>query len=1227
MVAQTRTAGQPSPRKLKFHDKLVGKGLSTDALQKKLKALHTELADMDQELVDVHSLSAVRKELINTSILLHKDRGVKAYAACCLADLLRLYAPDAPYTHTELRDIFQFFFRQLTAGLKGPDSPYYNEYFHLLESLSTVKSVVLVCDLPNAEELMVEVFRDFFLVVRRDLAKKIELFMADILIALIDECQSLPYDVLETIMTQFMDKNARMDQPAYRLAVQVCNATSDKLQRHVCQYFTDIIVDRAREEEFDEVRNAHDLIKQLNRSCPSLLHNVVPQLEEELRVEQVQLRVMATQVLGEMFADKGGTDLAKKYPTTWNFWLLRKNDKNVTVRLTFVETLKGLLANLTDAREEVEATLQLKLFDPDEKVRAAVCKLYAQLDYETALHHVSEAQLRSVVGRGLDKKHLVRMEAMNAAGRLYSLAYPEIENNDTAAVAQFSWIPEEILHMASTTKEVKAVAEQILAEYILPLPSPSASTSKGSDIDEVAWTDRLLLTMRFLDEPAINALLSFSGLKGVEASSDENEDAVADRLNNVTKMIAAHFSDPQKATDDLKTFANANEGRLYKLLKTCMDPQTDLKGLVKATNEFLRRVEQSSPSILPTMTTFVRRASLRMVNQSSIPTLVKRIQKGDSASDGLGNSLAQASAHNAQIWMSYVSKHCPAIHKSHIGEFSKAIADDKNTQLVEVCLQALAAVAMWDNRLTPSDKRTTERVMRFVMDSNYRHAKFAARILACSKNAEDLCGEVVDSIAEELPEADPDHLVAHISVLAQLALKAPDAFEQKSDVIMAFLLKQVLMKPQSDLDQMDTDEEWVEGSAMTPELRAKLLSLKVCRNRCIAHSSAETAVDIARPVLKMFAALIRFNGSFTSEAVDDPKTKARLRLQAAISLLHLSTIEAYAGEIGKDFVGLAIMIQDPCYQVRMTFMEKLVLLLSTRKLPVQFNVIPFLSVHDPEADAQAYVSFAVRAMPKAVKLTRFEYTFIRLLHLLAHHPDFAVTEESLPDIAKYIEFYLDLVASAENVALLYHLAMKAKTVRDAESHVYSENLYVAAELAQHLIKARAKSHSWSLESFPGKVRLPADILRPLPNAEAANEILKTIYLPENTLSWLAEHAKQSKAAQEPKPDKPRAERKTAGKRKAAAKTNGSTKRPRITKRRKADESDEEESLPSESDEDIDEPTSAGEPDESESSEEEAQKPEREEKLGRGARTRAKARIKQQAKKSAKRKPKVSSSDD
>ncbi|KAH9849574.1 armadillo-type protein [Lenzites betulinus] len=1282
MVA-TRTQGQSSPRKqkLKFRDKLVGKGLATDALQKKLKALHQELADMDQEHVDVPSLHAVRKELINPTILLHKDRGVKAYTACCLADLLRLYAPDAPYTQAELRDIFQFFFRQLTAGLKGPNEPYYNEYFHLLESLSTVKSVVLVCDLPSGDDLMVDIFRDFFGLVRRDLAKKIELFMADILIALIDECQSLPSEVLEIIMAQFMDKHAKMDQPAYRLAVQVCNATADKLQRHVCQYFTDIIVDQAREERFEEVQSAHTLIVQLNRACPSLLHNVVPQLEEELRVEQLQLRIMATQTLGQMFSDKHGMDLVQKYPTTWAQWLARRNDKNVTIRLEWVGTMKGIITNLPEMRKETEEALSGKLFDPDEKVRAALCKLFSHLDYEAALHHISVDVLKGLAGRGLDKKHSVRVEAFNAIGRLYSLAYPEIENNDPAAIQQFAWIPQTVLHNASVGREVKAIAEQTIADFILPLPSlPSSSSSKGAEIDEVAWTDRLLLTMRYLDEVAINTLYSFSNLKGSRPNIyekyvnacvdynggviDEDEEAITERLTITVKTAAAQFPDPHKAAEDMQAFAKLNEGRLYKLLKTCMDIQTDLKGLVKSHSEFLRRLEQSSAILVTTMSTFLRRATLHIVNPSSIPTFVKRMQKGFepsavaysqtqtqtlgqtfsmfSAGAGEPEGRAQHAAHSAQLWMAYVSKHCPTLYKAHVGEFTKAIADERNARLVEACLHALAAAAAADAKLAPSDKRTVERVMRFVMDANPRHAKFAARLIAFSRNAEELCEQVVESISDSLREVEGEKLVAHIAVLSQLALRAPDAFEQKSDVVTSFLVKHVLKSSTPGEDEaMETDEDWVDDATMPPELRAKVLALKVCRNRCLAHAKSDTALEIAQPVIRMFSTVLQHEGAFLADARDGAQTRSRLRLQAATSLLHLATVEIYAPEIAKHFVSIALAIQDPVYQVRMSFLNKLVALLSKNKLPVQYNIVPFLSVHDPEADvkgkAQAYVSFAVRALPKALRLARFEVVFIRLLHMLAHHPDFKVEHEYLPDIAKYIQFYLDLVASNENVSLLFNIALKAKTVRDSDSQFFSENLYACAELAQHLIRAHAKAHSWNLETYPGKVRLPGDILRSLPSAEAANQILKTVYLPEQALTWLAE--KQSRQNQEGKAypilwqDKPRAARKPAVKRKAGAKANGSAKRPRPTKKRKVDES-EEESDPSDSDGDEDEdedganaassPGKGAPEDSDDDSEEEAAEDDGEEKNGK-RRTRAQA--KKLAKRAAKRQAKAATSGD
>ena len=45
----------------------------------------------------------VSVSLVKPFILKHRDKDVKAHAACCLADILRIFAPEAPYGEEELR--------------------------------------------------------------------------------------------------------------------------------------------------------------------------------------------------------------------------------------------------------------------------------------------------------------------------------------------------------------------------------------------------------------------------------------------------------------------------------------------------------------------------------------------------------------------------------------------------------------------------------------------------------------------------------------------------------------------------------------------------------------------------------------------------------------------------------------------------------------------------------------------------------------------------------------------------------------------------------------------------------------------------------------------------------------------------------------------------------------------------------------------------------------------
>lgn len=91
---------------LHFNESLTwrpGKPIPLDKLLKHLNTLSKELEELDQEVVDPNSLTKVAKEVASHQILSHKDKGVRAYAACCVVDILRLCAPDAPFTPTQMK--------------------------------------------------------------------------------------------------------------------------------------------------------------------------------------------------------------------------------------------------------------------------------------------------------------------------------------------------------------------------------------------------------------------------------------------------------------------------------------------------------------------------------------------------------------------------------------------------------------------------------------------------------------------------------------------------------------------------------------------------------------------------------------------------------------------------------------------------------------------------------------------------------------------------------------------------------------------------------------------------------------------------------------------------------------------------------------------------------------------------------------------------------------------
>jgi sister chromatid cohesion protein PDS5 len=55
--------------------------------------------------------------------------------------------------------------------------------------------------------------------------------------------------------------------------------------------------------------------------------------------------------------------------------------------------------------------------------------------------------------------------------------------------------------------------------------------------------------------------------------------------------------------------------------------------------------------------------------------------------------------------------------------------------------------------------------------------------------------------------------------------------------------------------------------------------------------------------------------------------------------------------------------------------------------------------------------------------------------------------------------------------------------------VYEQNFYMVCEMAQEILKMLAHHRDWNITTYPQKIKLPSDILRPMPNAEASTKVI------------------------------------------------------------------------------------------------------------------------------------------
>lgn len=204
-------------------------GTKTIDLLNQLRNLHEHLAglEQDQDCETAARLNPMAGKLAVPFFINHKERAVRLHVACILASLCRLSAPSSPrLSGAQLHDLLVLWLAQIR-GIVDLSSAYYELSYFLLESLATVRSIVLLLEVPDAPKLVtqwLEVLVD--LGSTPDMAVNVRGLLADIGIALVLESDVLSMSTIGPVWRAF---SKAPDGPARSLAVDILRPVAGRL--------------------------------------------------------------------------------------------------------------------------------------------------------------------------------------------------------------------------------------------------------------------------------------------------------------------------------------------------------------------------------------------------------------------------------------------------------------------------------------------------------------------------------------------------------------------------------------------------------------------------------------------------------------------------------------------------------------------------------------------------------------------------------------------------------------------------------------------------------------------------------------------------------------------------------------------------------------------------------------------------------------------------------------
>ena len=1170
---------------------LAGKYLSGDrstisnGIRALAKFLETIVTEYDQSY-DTSRLDKVAKGLISKSVLKNTSKEVKVTAACCLAEILYIYAPDPPYEEDEeLLKIFDLFVSVLGDGLSDPEKPTFQRHYYLLERLARVKSFTLFVELD--EDLLVDLFENLFAVVNSK-NKIIWPHVTEILCTCVEEIEQMIQKILEVILKQLLTSPSPMlledeemvdeeKSPSYSIAASVLRKLADTLRPSLSHFLKLILQygtssERLAASEIPE--NLNKIIWELYCVEKSLLGPVLPDFGSALAVDNVEQRSEAVRVLSSIFGAPGQSPCpATVYRTLFNSFLGLFNDEDPSVRELMVEFASVFLRNYPEVAQTCGILDQLsqRIQDVDHEVRkfvvSEVCRSLRNapsLSFSSQLLKV----LHQIRDRLRDKKPEVRQATFVQLGKLYAhfvKSWGLVWSSRQRKL--LGWIPSAILKCYfQTPVDIKLSVDEVMDDHILPSSAPLKQ--------RVAILMENILP--HLDDPS--AMLALQTLIRDKAAFRQDfrrflaDPKLASNKAEMETLIARGFG---------KTAGAAFATLVRKIVGKDSRKSGDLGAKFKklcgagAKHDAIRKAKLEIRSVAGNskyhnkeagriLGMMAQRLSMTLFCEDTVLACLKKVEELPSEEPSricilelfgkLSGSVSWLFSTAAEYLCGHMDE-SPEVFLhilSFLGSSSFDFPNDFKKSLPQFCLEGSPEESKYSVRIIKKSlsAATSKEMIRSVLKKTAQNIKLAVRVEK-------------DDIEESISLW--ESVLSGVVAVGEIARVDPSSLSVIQPIVQT-------------VTEKFFSDEFVEALESYSPLASDLqhFSIKLLLKYAESCAKDERKEKEAASIVVTFRKILHVEDEI--RLVDE----SRLRQSCAGCLIKLASSNKHDRIFSEnDFISISSTILDEDIALSSYFAKCIHVNLMTGKLPLRYlATLTLSSGNQPIAhECRHFLSLAIAKRRKRFKekpsndadiLCHFlpEYAVPYVIHLLAHSPIFRDEDSSTRSKSTAcLELFLnELFVGSEFPLVIYTLELLKTSTEDCLNQTPEgrEAICILCDIALAIATAKRGTKHWSQDKTkcPLEFRLPTRLFDMLEEPTDSSES----HLPENFR--LPDHSARSKMLEETK-SKGQGAAKKGQERKRSAKFGDTNAKPK-KRSKKGKEKDEEEDEEEDEDEEMEE---------------------------------------------------------